>query len=154
MDFTGQEDDKMCLEKISRAIEIQFRDLGTYLWEEYPAKENTQRELALRCLRLDAEIRRRLNLASRFHTGLVELERRLARHENSLADLLKRVKIYHRLGDRANAWSHSLELENVRQVVNHERTQLKIQEEQYRNQVIHVKRLKRRLAEMQEQMAV
>jgi hypothetical protein len=136
----------MCLEKISQAIQVHVRDLGTYLWEEQPAEETTRRELAIRYARLDAEIGRRLNLASRSHTDLVELERRLARHEKSLADLLKRVKVYHRLGDRANAWSHSLELEKLRQVVSHERSRLKVQEEEYRNQLLYVKRLKRRLA--------
>jgi hypothetical protein len=142
----------MCLEKISQAIQIHVRDLGTYLWDH--PREEIQRNLAVRFLRLDTEISRRLNVASRLHTGLIELERRLARHESSLADLLKRVKIYHRLGDRANAWSHSLELEKVRQIVNHERARLKILKEQYRSQVMHVKGLKRRLAEMQEQMSV
>src|SRR2546422_10390193 len=106
----------MCLEKISRAIQVHIGDLGTYLWEEQPAEENTRRELAIRYFRLDAEMGRRLNLASRFHTGLVELERRLAHHEKLLTDLLKRVKVYNRLGARANAWNHSLELEHIRQV--------------------------------------
>ncbi|HEV2950262.1 MAG TPA: hypothetical protein VGX70_22980 [Gemmataceae bacterium] len=144
----------MCLEKISQAIQVHVRDLGTYLWEEQPAVENTRRELAIRYARLDAEIGRRLNLASRFHTGLVELERRLARHEKSLADLLKRVKVYHRLGDRDNAWRHSLELEKLRQVVSHERSRLKVQEDQYRNQLAYVKRLKRRLALVDAQMTL
>jgi uncharacterized protein involved in exopolysaccharide biosynthesis len=145
----------MCLEKISRAIQVQVHDLGTYLWEEdYPAAVNTRAELAIRYARLDAEIGRRLNLASRFHTGLVELERRLAHHEKLLADLLKRVKVYHRLGDRDNAWSHSLELEKLRQVVSHERSRLKLQEEQYRDQLAYVKRLKRRLALVDAQMTL
>jgi hypothetical protein len=144
----------MCLEKISQAIQVHVRDLGTYLWEEQPAEVNTRTELPIRYERLDAEMRRRLNLASRFHTGLVELERRLAHHEKLLADLLKRVKVYHRLGDRDNAWSHSLELEKLRQVVSHERSRLKFQEEQYRNQLVQVKRLKRRLAVMDAQMTL
>jgi hypothetical protein len=142
----------MCLEKISQAIQVHVRDLGTYLWEEHPAEETARRELAIRYARLDGELRRRLNLASRFHTDLVELERRLARHEKLLSDLLKRVKVYHRLGDRDNAWSHSLELEKLRQVVSHERNRLKLQEEEYRNQLHYVKRLKRRLAVMDAQM--
>jgi len=144
----------MCLEKISQAIQVHVRDLGTYLWEEHPAEETTRRQLAIRYARLDAEIGRRLNLASRSHTGLVELERRLAHHEKLLADLLKRVKVYHRLGDRANAWGHSLELEKLRQVVSHERSRLKVQEEEYRNQLLYVKRLKRRLALVDAQMTL
>jgi hypothetical protein len=144
----------MRLEKISQAIQIQVRDLGTYLWEEHPAEATTRRQLAIRYARLDAEMGRRLNIASRFHTGLVELERRLAHHEKLLADLLKRVKVYHRLGDRDNAWSHSLELEKLRQVVSHERSQLKVQEEEYRNQLVHAKRLKRRLALVDAQMTL
>jgi hypothetical protein len=111
-----------------------------------------QANLEIKCRHLAAEIGRRTNLAARFHTGLVELQRRLARHEKEAADLLKRAKIYHRVGDRANAWNHSLHLDQLRQVLVHERSRLKAQETIFRNQMDQVRRLRQRLADLQDQI--
>lgn len=144
----------MCLEKICRVVQIQVRDLSTYLWEEDrpPVGKKLRADIEVGCERMAADIQRRRNLVNRFHAGLIELERRLARHETEAANLLKRAKIYHRLGDRANAWSCSLELEQLRQVVLHERSRLKGQEMAYRNQLTQLKRMRLRLADLQEQI--
>jgi hypothetical protein len=151
MDSWCPEDEMMCLGKICRVVQIEVRDLGTYLWEEdRPAFDKQfRKELEVDCQRLAASIQGGRNLAKRCHAGLVELERRLARHETEAADLLKRAKIYHRLGDRANAWSCSLALEQLRQVVLDERSRVNAQETAYRNQLAQLKRLRLRLAELQ-----
>ncbi len=144
----------MCLEKICRVVQIQVYDLSTYLWDEDRPSvgKELRARLEVKCERLAADIRRRNNLIGRLHAGLVEHQQRLARHETEAADLLKRAKIYHRLGDRANAWSCSLQLEQLRQVILHERSRVKTQDGAYRNQLAHLKRLRLRLADWSEQV--
>jgi len=144
----------MCLEKICRVVQIQVHDLGTYLWDEdRPSVDKDLRaRVEVRCEQLAADLHWRNNMIGRLHAGLVELQQRLARHETEAADLLKRAKIYHRLGDRANAWSCSLQLEQLRQVILHERSRLKAQEGAYRKQLADVKWLRLRLADVREQV--
>lgn len=146
----------MCLEKICRVVQIQVHDLGTYIWDEDRPSlgKELRARLEVKSERLAADLRRRNNLVGRLHAGLVELQQRLARHETEAADLLKRAKIYHRLGDRANAWSCSLRLEQLRQVILHERSRVKVQEGTYRYQLAFLKRLRLRLADLREQVAV
>src|ERR671924_37531 len=103
----------MCLSKFCRTVRDQVRDLGTYLWEEdnrFWIKEERE-ALECRCSELTVEISRRRGLAARYRAELVELQRRLLRHEKNAFSLKKRIEILHRVGDQANAWIQALELE-------------------------------------------
>jgi len=145
----------MSLEEICRSFRFQFHAFSAYISEEYQSSpgQDDQAELENRCKWLAAEIRWRAHLAARCHAGLVELQRRLAHHEKECADLLKQARIYHRLGDQANAWNHSLELDQLRQLIIHERSRLKSHEKSYWNQATQVHRLKKRLARICERIA-
>ncbi len=146
----------MSLQKICRLVQIQVHDLGAYIWQEDQtwADKSLQAELENKCRHLADEIWRRTNLAARFHTGLIELQRRLAHHEKEAADLLKRAKVFHQVGDRANAWHHSLHLDQLRQVVAHERSRLQVQERMFGNQMDQVRRLRQRLTHLQDQITL
>ncbi len=156
----------MCLEKFCRVVQIEVRELGAYIWEEdsppvgknlcYKTSEvsETSEVLIAKCERLAALVKRRSHLAGRFHTALVELQRRLTRHETMAADLLKRAKIFHRLGDRANAWDQSLQLEQLRQLVHHERSRLKTLENIHGRQLAQLTYLRQRLGDLQERLAL
>ena len=100
------------------------------------------------------EIGRRRGLAARYRAELVELRRRQLSHEKKASFLLKRIEILHRVGDQANAWSHALELEQLRLVIHHDRNRLRSQEQTYREQMASTERLKERLADLQDLVAL
>ena len=146
----------MCLEQFCRNVRNQVLDLGTYLWEEdkAPVRKDARVKLETRCAELAAEIGRRRGLAARYRAELVELRRRLVSHEKKASFLLKRIEILHRVGDQANAWSHALELEQLRLVIHHDRARLRSQEQICREHLARTERLKERLADLQDLVAL
>jgi hypothetical protein len=145
----------MSLEEICLSVRHHFRQLGAYISEEYQpsARPELRADLERKCGWLVDEIRKRDHTVCRYHAELVELQRRLASYEKDCADLLKRARVYYRLGDRTIAWSYSLELEQLRQLIDHEKIRLKSHERTYRKQLSHVRHLKQRLAHVCDRLA-
>jgi|SRR6266849_9532835 len=156
MESSALEEALMCLDKFCRSVRNQVLDLGTYLWQEddAPIAKDTRVTLESRCAELTAEIGRRRGLAARYRAELVELRRRQLSHEKKASFLLKRIEILHRVGDQTNAWSHALELEQLRLVIHYDRNRLRSQEQTYREQMASTERLKERLADLQDLVAL
>jgi hypothetical protein len=146
----------MCLEKFCRTVRAQVLDFGTYLWEEDDSlvAKDTRVKLETRYADLAAEVRRWKSLTARHQAELVELRRRLIDHEKKAAFLLKRIEIFHRVADQANAWSHALRLEQLRVVIRHERSRVKSQEQVFRGHQARTERLREKLAELNDLAAL
>jgi len=146
----------MCLEKFCRTVRNQVLDFGTYLWEEEDATlaKDDRAKLESRCAMLAAAIDRRRSLAARYRAELVELHRRLVHHEKEASFLVKRIEILHRVGDQPNAWSHALQLEQLRLVLNHDRARLRSQERSYREHLIRTERLQEKLGDLKDVIAL
>jgi two-component SAPR family response regulator len=146
----------MCLEKFCRTVRAQVLDFGTYLWEEEDSSvaKATRVKLETRYADLAAEVGRRQSLTARYQAELVELRRRLVDHEKRASFLLKRIEIFHRVGDQAKAWSHALQLEQVRVVIRHERSRLKDQESVFREHRARTDRLREKLADLDAPAAI
>jgi hypothetical protein len=142
----------MCLEKFCRTVRNQVLDFSTYLWEEddAPVAKDARVKLESQCAELAAEIGRRRGLATRYRAELVELRRRLVNHEKKASFLLKRIEIFHRVGDQTNAWSQALQLEELRLVIHHERSRLKSQEQICRDHQARTEHLREKLADLKE----
>ncbi len=146
----------MCLNEICRSVRSHVLDFRTFLWDDdgpYLGKD-ARAKLHLECRRLVAEIGRRSGMAARFQTDLIEFRHRLAKHKKMYAQLLKRIEIVHHVGDRANAWRHALQLEQLRQAIHYDRNRLQCQEKVYRDHVAGLERLKERLADLQDLLTV
>ncbi len=156
MESSALEEALMCLDKFCRSVRNQVLDLGTYLWEEddAPIARDTRVALESRCAAFTAEIGRRRGLAARYRAELVELRRRQLSHEKKASFLLKRIEILHRVGDQTNAWSHALELEQLRLAIHHDRARLRSQERTYRDHMTRTERLKERLADLRDLVAL
>jgi hypothetical protein len=146
----------MCLEKFCQSVRNQVLDLGTYLWEEDDPSlaQNDRIKFESQCAELAALIARQRGLTARHRAELVELHRRLSSHEKQASFLLKRIEILHRVGDQANAWSHALQLEQLRLVVHHDRARLRSQERSYREHLTRTERLQEKLADLKDLSAL
>jgi hypothetical protein len=146
----------MCLDKLCRTVRDQVLDLGTYLCDEHhpPVAKKTRINLETQGLKLNAEINRRRSLAARLRAELVELRRRLVNREKKASFLLKRIEILHRVGDQPNAWILALQLEQLHQVIHYDHSRLKSQERILQEHTARTERLKEKLADLHDLLAL
>jgi hypothetical protein len=140
----------MGLDELCRTVRNQVLDLGTYLWEEPPVTKETRTWLKTRREKLKQVLDRRRSLAGRLRADLVELRRRLAHQEKSAVFLMKRIEIFHGVGDKSGAWSYALQLERLRETMSHNRARLHQLENIYKDHLAVLERLQIRVADLQE----
>ena len=140
----------MGLDELCRTVRNQVLDLGTYLWEEPRVSKDTRACLKARREKLQQVLDRRRSLAGRLRADLVELRRRLAHQEKSAAFLMKRIEIFHGVGDKSGAWSCALQLERLRETMSHNRAHLQHLESIYKDHLAVLERLQECLADLQE----
>jgi hypothetical protein len=140
----------MGLDELCRTVRNQVLDLGTYLWEEPPVTKETRTWLKTRREKLKQVLDRRRSLAGRLRADLVELRRRLAHQEKSAVFLMKRIEIFHGVGDKSGAWSYALQLERLRETMSHNRARLHQLENIHKDHLAVLERLQIRVADLQE----
>src|SRR5262249_13827106 len=129
------------LAQVVQTVEGNLYRLGKRIWKDDPLIE-----LREQADRLSDELQQRHAALERLRTECQEVAQRLADHEISAAMLVSRIETYVHVGDSANAWRHALELDQVRQAMQRDRSQLQQYEERCRRQRSHIRQVEGELA--------
>jgi hypothetical protein len=125
-----------------------FVDVGAqlqeFLWRDLPRK-TVKDDIE----RLEQVIRQGAAALTRRRAVMDEIKRSIGRKERREVWLATRVEVYLHVGDRANAWSHALELDRLRDQLNSQRDQLKLLKRANLKQQLYLEELQEQLADLQ-----
>jgi hypothetical protein len=115
-------------------------ELQEILWEDVP-RQPVGREW----LRLEQAFDHAATELQRLRASVEELSNQLAEKERRMRWLQTRVQVYLYVADRVNAWQHALELDQLRQSLDQERSQLRRRQQAYQAHRARVRHLERQL---------
>lgn len=137
----------MSLRAFLNELEQQWAELTEGLWADDAAGR-----LHDRVRRLEQALPRRYERLARLRAVIEAMRDRLAEQEKRLKNLAERVEMYLHVADRENSWKHALELDRTRRAIEHESGELRECERIYSGQVAEIEQLKRRLAQLRENL--
>ena len=139
----------MTLEQLFQAVETRFHNLAHGL-----LKADSLARLRDKSERWTRELRDRYAILIRQRGTLEGIRHRLAARERRAAQLTARIETYLHVLDQANAWQHALQLDQIQQSIQEDRLELQRQERAYGDELASIEQLKRRLAEVREELCL
>lgn len=137
----------MALERFVHRLESRMAQLGKLLCPADP-REQLLEEIE----ELSRELQTHQAALIRSQKDCDETRQRLADNEALVAMLPSRVEVAMRRGENARAFQHALQLDEVRKILDHDRTRLPQLEQTVWSLQFLVRQLTRRLARLQEQL--
>jgi hypothetical protein len=134
----------MCLNQLLHDVGSQLQEV---LWDDVPRRDLSAQSEQLENLLEEAE-----DMLEAEGSIIEELRRRLADKGQQADWLFERVEVYLHVGDQNNAWRHALDLDQLRTTLESERQQLQRHRHFYQDKLAKVRRLRGRLADLQEQL--